>query len=156
MRASQNTIETISTIGIDVGKDKPDVLDPAGGTDIFHMAPGRVKLTAGTDAMRCLSLSNKVLRWYTECCRTPIANTPPGPGFPVIGMVHSFMDHGTDSCSRDEVLGPPSAVSMKVLPSGRSRATFRAVDFFGLRITFSTFPGRTYRPMCQCASMLAP
>jgi hypothetical protein len=82
MRASQNTIETISTIGIDVGKDKPDVLDPAGGTDIFHMAPGRVKLTAGTDAMRCLSLSNKVLRWYTECCRTPIANTRPWAGFP--------------------------------------------------------------------------
>ena len=25
--------------------DRADVLDPAGGTDIFHMAPGRVKLT---------------------------------------------------------------------------------------------------------------
>jgi hypothetical protein len=23
----------------------------------------------------CLRLSNKVLRWYTDCCRTPIANT---------------------------------------------------------------------------------
>ena len=56
--------------------DRTDVLDPAGGTDIFHMPPGRVKLTAGTDAMRCLRLSDKVLRWYTECCRTPIANTP--------------------------------------------------------------------------------
>ena len=62
--------------------DRADVLDPAGGTDIFHMPPGRVKLTAGTDALRCLRLSNKVLRWYTECCRTPIANTPAGPGFP--------------------------------------------------------------------------
>ena len=40
MRTSQNTIETISTIGIDVGKDKPDVLDPAGGTDIFTWYPG--------------------------------------------------------------------------------------------------------------------
>ncbi len=67
----------------------------------------RVKLTAGTDAMRCLRLSDKVLRWYTECCRTPIANTPAGPGFPVIGMVHCFMDHGADGRSRDEVLGPP-------------------------------------------------
>jgi hypothetical protein len=35
--------------------DRADALDPAGGTDIFHMPPGRVKLTAGTDAMRCLS-----------------------------------------------------------------------------------------------------
>jgi hypothetical protein len=87
--------------------DRVDVLDPAGGTDIFHMPLGRVKLTAGTDFLRCLSLSSKVLRWYTECCRTPIANTSAGPGFPVIGMVHSFTDHEADSRSRDEVLGPP-------------------------------------------------
>jgi hypothetical protein len=84
-----------------------DVLDPASGTDIFHVPPGRVKLTAGTDALRCLRLSDKVLRWYAECCRTPIANTPARPGFPVIGMVHSFMDHAADGRSRDEALGPP-------------------------------------------------
>jgi hypothetical protein len=87
--------------------DGTDVLDPAGGTDIFHMPPGRVKLTAGTDAMRCLRLSNKVLRWYTDCCRTPIANTAAWPGFPVLGVVHSFMHHAAASRSRDEVLGPP-------------------------------------------------
>src|SRR5258707_6137438 len=89
-----------------LGKLDRDV-EVAGGTDIFHMPPGRVKLTAGTDALRCLHLSNKVLRWYTDCCRTPIANTPDRPGFPIIGMVHSFMDHGADGRSRDEVLGPP-------------------------------------------------
>ena len=86
---------------------RTDVLDPAGGTDIFHMPPARMKLTAGTDAMRCLRLSNKVLRWYSECCRTPIANTPARPGFPVVGVVHSFMDHEADGRSRDEALGPP-------------------------------------------------
>src|SRR5215831_20849654 len=61
--------------------DRADVLDPAGGTDIFQMPPGRLKLTAGTDAMRCLRLSNKVLRWYSDCCRTPIANTAARPRF---------------------------------------------------------------------------
>jgi hypothetical protein len=86
--------------------DRADVLDPAGGTDIFHMPPGRVRLTTGTDALRCLQLSDKVLRWYTGCCRTPIANTPAWPGFPVIGMVHSFMDHEVDGRSWDEALGP--------------------------------------------------
>ena len=55
--------------------ERPDVLDPAGGTDIFQMPSGCVKLTAGMDALRCLRLSNKVLRWYADCCRTPIANT---------------------------------------------------------------------------------
>jgi Family of unknown function (DUF6151) len=87
--------------------ERPDVLDPAGGTDIFQMPPGRVTLTAGTDALRCLRLSNKVLRWYTDCCRTPIANTAARPHFPVIGVVHSFMDHEADGRSRDEVLGRP-------------------------------------------------
>lgn len=87
--------------------ERADVLDPAGGTDIFQMPPARVKLTAGTDAMRCLRFSNKVLRWYTDCCRTPIANTAAGPHFPIIGVVHSFMDHEADGRPRDEALGPP-------------------------------------------------
>ena len=87
--------------------ERPDVLDPAAGTDIFQMPPGRIKLTAGLDALRCLRLSSKgVLRWYTGCCRTPIGNTA-GPRFPVIGVVHSFMDHEGDGRSRDVVLGPP-------------------------------------------------
>jgi hypothetical protein len=87
--------------------ERPDVLDPAGGTDIFHMPAGRVKLTEGADAMRCLSLSVKVLRWYTDCCRTPMANTATGPRFPVVALIHAFMDHDADGRSRDEALGPP-------------------------------------------------
>jgi hypothetical protein len=85
---------------------RPDVLDAAGGTDIFHMPAGRVKISAGTDAVRCLQFSSRVFRWYSECCRTPIANTA-GPRFPVVGVIHSFMNHGTDGCSRDEALGAP-------------------------------------------------
>jgi hypothetical protein len=84
--------------------DRPDVLDAAGGTDILHLPTGRVKLTAGRDAVRCLRFSSKVLRWYTDCCRTPVGNTA-GPRFPIVGLIHSFMDHSPDGRSRDEVLG---------------------------------------------------
>src|SRR5215475_11918108 len=86
--------------------ERPDVLDTAGGTDIFHMPTGRVKLTAGTDAVSCLQFSSKVFRWHTDCCRTPIGNTA-GPRFPVVGLIHSFMSHDADGRSRDEVLGAP-------------------------------------------------
>jgi hypothetical protein len=86
--------------------DRPDVLDAAGGTDIFQMPTGRVRLTAGTDAVRCLHFSSRVLRWYTDCCRTPIGNTA-GPRFPVVGVIHSFMCHDADGGFRDEVLGAP-------------------------------------------------
>src|SRR5215475_2713397 len=69
--------------------ERTDVLDPAGGTDIFQMPPGRVRLTAGTDALRSLRLSDEgVLRWYSECCRTPIANSA-GARFPLIAIIHS-------------------------------------------------------------------
>jgi hypothetical protein len=85
---------------------RPDVLDMAGGTDIFQMPTGRVKLTAGTHAVRCLHLSSKVFRWYTDCCRTPIGNTA-GPRFPIVGVIHSFMDHDAGGRSRDEALGAP-------------------------------------------------
>ena len=86
--------------------ERPDVLDPAGGTDIFQMPVGRVKLTAGTDAVRCLRLSSKVLLWYADCCRTPIGNTA-GPRFPVVGLIHSFISREADGRSRDEALGAP-------------------------------------------------
>jgi hypothetical protein len=87
--------------------ERADVLDAAGGTDIFQMPPARVELTEGADALRCVRLSGKVLRWYTECCRTPIANTAAGPRFPIVGMIHSFMDPEVDRLSRDAVLGAP-------------------------------------------------
>jgi hypothetical protein len=87
--------------------DRPDALDAAGGTDIFQMAAGRVTLTAGTDAVRRLAFSGKVLRWYAGCCRTPIANTAASPGFPVVALIHSFIDDAADGGLRDEALGPP-------------------------------------------------
>jgi hypothetical protein len=86
--------------------DRPDVLDTAGGTDIFQMPTGRVKLIAGTDAVRCLHLSSRIFRWYADCCRTPIGNTA-GPHFPVVGLIHCFMNNDADGRSRDEVLGAP-------------------------------------------------
>jgi len=87
--------------------DRPDVLDTAGGTDIFQMPAGRVTLTAGTDALRCLTFSGKVLRWYADCCRTPIANTASITRFPVVALIHSFIDGEAAGHSRDELLGKP-------------------------------------------------
>jgi hypothetical protein len=84
---------------------RPDVLDEAGGTDIFQMPAGHLKITAGMGAVRCLRLSSKVFRWYADCCKTPIGNTA-GPHFPVIGLIHSFMDCDLDGHLRDELLGP--------------------------------------------------
>ena len=87
--------------------ERPDILDGAGGTDIFQMPPGQVTFTEGFEALRCVRLSSKVLRWYADCCRTPIANTAAGPRFPVVALIHSIMDCAADELSRIALLGPP-------------------------------------------------
>jgi len=71
------------------------------------MPPCQMTFTAGSDALRCLQLSGKVLRWYADCCRTPIANTAAGPRFPVVALIHSIMDCAADELSRIAPLGPP-------------------------------------------------
>ena len=87
--------------------ERTDIVDQAGGTDIFQMAPARMRLIAGIEALRCSRLSGKVLRWYSDCCRTPIANTSTNPRFPLVAVIHSFMNHEASGRSRDEMLGPP-------------------------------------------------
>jgi hypothetical protein len=39
--------------------------------------------------------------------QTPIANSAAGPRFPLIGLIHSFMDFEAGGSSWDETLGPP-------------------------------------------------
>jgi hypothetical protein len=100
--------------------ERPDVLDDAGGTHIFHMPAACVTLTAGADAVRCTSFSAKVLRWYTDCCRTPIANTAVSPRFPVVGLTTKLAAMRESRCS-----ARLSAVSMNAPPSPRCRRTRR-------------------------------
>ena len=87
--------------------ERRDVLDAAGGTDIFQMPPARVTLTEGVDALRCICFSSKVIRWYADCCKTPIANTAASPRFPVVALIHTFIDRDAVGRSREDALGPP-------------------------------------------------
>jgi hypothetical protein len=88
---------------------RPGITDESGGTDIFQTAPSRVRITSGADALACVRLSEKGMhRWYCGECKTPVGNTQ-GPRIPFVGLVHSFMDHGSHGRPRDEVLGKPIA-----------------------------------------------
>ena len=81
------------------------ILDAHGGTDIFQVSPANLTFTQGMDHIACLRLTPKgTLRWYTDCCRTPIGNTLPTNIFPFVGLIHSCMD--TEGRPLEEVLGP--------------------------------------------------
>ena len=65
-----------------------DWLDAAGGTELFQTLPHAVRFTTGEENLRLLRLGPKgLMRWYTGCCGTPVANTLASPGLPFIGVI---------------------------------------------------------------------
>jgi len=61
---------------------RPGVTDEHGGTDIYQLAPGRVRFTAGAEALR---------------------NTM-GAGVPFVGLIHTIMDLA-EGGAHDQALG---------------------------------------------------
>jgi hypothetical protein len=112
---------------------RPGITDEWGGTDIFQMAPSRVRITGDADTLSCVRLSAKgMYRWYCGECKTPVGNSN-GPRVPFIGLIHAFMDHEHDGRSRDDVLGKPigytrtqSAVGISPAP-GRDSSPLRLI-----------------------------
>jgi hypothetical protein len=99
--------------------DRPDqaVLNELGGTEIVATLPRHVHLTHGLEALACMSLSDRgLLRWYSSCCNTPIANTPRDVKTSYVGLVHSCLAEHAPSLQ--ESFGP---IRM-VLQTGSAKA----------------------------------
>jgi hypothetical protein len=87
--------------------EREGITDEWGGTDIFQMAPGKVRIEHDDDALRCVRLSAKGMhRWYCRHCKTPVGNTL-GPSFPFVGLITSFIDHERAGVTLDALLGVP-------------------------------------------------
>ncbi len=115
------------------------MLDQWGGTDVFGTTPTKVEFTAGTDQLACVRLTPKgPYRWYTECCKTPVANTGPG-GVPHVGLIHSCLR--PEGQSLDDVLGPVDARIMVRFAKDAPGDWPNAHDRFGARMVVG-FLGR--------------
>jgi hypothetical protein len=77
--------------------ERPDLLDAWGGTDVVQVEPCTVRITAGEDQLRIVKLARDgMLRWYTDCCRTPFGNTI-SAGVPFIGIARGTFDAPADN-----------------------------------------------------------
>jgi hypothetical protein len=82
------------------------ILDARGGTPIFQISAGRVELTHGSEHLASMRLTEKgLLRWYAECCRTPIANSFSAK-LPAVGLIEPCLEPAMSRDSLDDVLGP--------------------------------------------------
>lgn len=85
-----------------------EILDTHGGTDIFQTSPAKIEITEGRDHLACMRLTpNGLLRWYADCCKTPVGCTQPTRQVPFVGLIHACMN--SEDQSLDEFIGPVSA-----------------------------------------------
>ncbi|WP_146661710.1 DUF6151 family protein [Enhygromyxa salina] len=88
--------------------DRPDeLLDAYGATEVVQLPPARIEITQGAEQLACMRLSPiGLMRWYTSCCDTPVANTMTNPGVPFTGLMLAFAGPNVDASTRDQLLGP--------------------------------------------------
>jgi len=114
-----------------------EILDPRGGTEIFQTSPARIQITHGRERLACMRLTPKgLLRWYADCCKTPIGNTAITRAIPFVGVICVCFDSASVGLTRDAALGPvrahvnttaakPDAEGRKVRTSGVARSIAR-------------------------------
>lgn len=87
-----------------------EILDAHGGTDVYQVSPGRLEILAGIEHLACVHLTEQpTLRWYTDCCRSPIGNTLATSRLPFIGLIHSCIDTSGVEGGLDALIGPVRA-----------------------------------------------
>lgn len=74
------------------------VLDNAAGTEIVQTLAEFVHITEGKERLACIKLTDKgLLRWYSNCCNTPIANIPANYKNTFVGLVHNCLTGGSNA-----------------------------------------------------------
>lgn len=62
-------------------------LDKQGGTGMYLTSPQGIEFTQGREHIACLQLSPQgPLRWYANCCKTPLGNTMKNPQIPFVSL----------------------------------------------------------------------
>ncbi len=107
-----------------------DLLDPAGGTEVWQTTPDLLEIVQGAEHLVILRLSPKGLfRWYAACCDTPLCNTLPRLGLPFVSIV---LPPGT---ADDVVLGPVGAHVNTIGAQPGQGAPARDVNFAAAGMT---------------------
>lgn len=80
------------------------ILDQHSGTALYQGRCATMRLTRGRDRLACVHLTEKpTLRWYAQCCDTPMFNTFKNGRIPYITTVVA----NCDPDQRHRLLGPP-------------------------------------------------
>lgn len=80
------------------------ILDQNGGTALYQGRCATMQITNGRDKLACFHLTEKpTLRWYAQCCDTPMFNTYKNGRIPYITTLVA----NCEPDQRERLLGPP-------------------------------------------------
>jgi hypothetical protein len=75
-----------------LGKER-ETLDAQGGSDIIQTLPKNLAFLDGVNALACMRLTSKgMIRWYADCCKTPIGNTLENYKISFVGLLHNCLE----------------------------------------------------------------
>lgn len=84
------------------------VLDSHGGTEIFQVSPAALAISQGRQNLACVRLTSRgPFRWYADCCKSPVGNTPPTRQLPFLGLICACIV--PDGQPLEQILGTVSA-----------------------------------------------
>lgn len=70
-----------------------DMVDESGGLEAVQTLPKDVLFAEGREQLACVRLSKSgLLRWYAQCCNTPIGNTPATSKLPFVGLSRTCLE----------------------------------------------------------------
>jgi len=74
-------------------------LEREDANEVVQTAPAYVRITQGMEHVRCAKLTprSRLRRWYTECCKTPLANTSGMPALPFVGLMCAMLSEKDDA-----------------------------------------------------------
>jgi len=102
----------------------PEVLDEQGGTEVLQVAHSRLRFTQGVERLAAIRLSDKgLVRWYAQCCNTPIGNTMAAPKMAFIGLIDTCLDRAR----LDVDFGPDIAIANVETALGDPRPKQRGI-----------------------------
>ncbi|WP_305857758.1 DUF6151 family protein [Balneatrix alpica] len=119
------------------------VLDAQGGTEIVQVCQSRLCFDRGLENVAAIRLTNTgMIRWYAQCCQTPIGNVMADPKMSFIGLIHTCLDKS----ALDKDFGPSvSAFNTQDAlgdPKPQSRGLLRSLLRFMRLVLLSRVFGR--------------
>ncbi|NVJ98675.1 MAG: hypothetical protein HWE25_11015 [Alphaproteobacteria bacterium] len=127
-----------------------DMLDERGFSNIFQIDPSTYEIHEGMEHVAGVRITRTgPIRWYADCCKTPLGNTLPRGGIAFLGVLPICTGHkGTDKAVVDMV-GPVRAIANARTPQpigARVKTFFMLMHLMRLMLLWRIRGGKSWKP----------